>query len=73
MSQYILVLCVLVVLVLIASFIYTLKVPKQHNEEQDKSIPQSVKKHGILANPIFLTYIVAGVLIAFYIIYLIAG
>ncbi|MEI5905952.1 hypothetical protein WAK64_02575 [Bacillus spongiae] len=75
MSVYITVLSFIVVILLLVSLGYTFYVTKQQKElkgEYDGPIPDSVKSHPYLRNPIFLSMLIATVLILMYIVYLIA-
>ncbi|TYS15941.1 hypothetical protein FZC78_14175 [Rossellomorea vietnamensis] len=58
--------------VLVLSLLYTLKVARQQKElknELDTDLPDKVQEHPYTKNPIFLTYLIAAVLVILFIIY----
>ncbi|APH05482.1 hypothetical protein [Bacillus weihaiensis] len=67
------VLGVVALLILTASLIYTFKVGKLVSERKanyDTQINEKVQEHPYARNPIFLAYLIAGVLSLSYIFYL---
>ncbi|WLR52115.1 hypothetical protein LC040_04170 [Bacillus tianshenii] len=74
MSQFVYALLALIFITSLISLVYTYQIGKQMekaNSEYDKEVNTSVRAHHILRNPVFLSYIIASVLIIFYLMYLI--
>jgi hypothetical protein len=72
MSSFIMVLMLISAGVLVLSFLYTLKVARQQKalkNELDTDLPDKVQEHPYTKNPIFLTYLIAAVLVILFIIY----
>jgi hypothetical protein len=71
-----LVLSVLVLIILIYGLVYTVRIglnQKKQKSEFDTEVDEKVQDHSIIRNPIFLTYLIAALLIGFYIIYMSLG
>jgi len=58
-------------LVLMAGYFLTIKITKSQPSKgiDDESVPNQARRHSLLVNPVFIVYIVAGVLTAGLIIY----
>lgn len=72
MSSFIMVLMFISAGVLVLSFLYTLKVARQQKalkNELDTDLPDKVQEHPYTKNPIFLTSLIAAVLVILFIIY----
>ncbi|WP_168413173.1 hypothetical protein [Bacillus salacetis] len=72
MSSFVLILLLIAAGVLAASLLYTFKVARQQKalkNELDTEIPEKVQDHPYSRNPIFLTYLIAAVLVILFIIY----
>ncbi|TXC92190.1 hypothetical protein FS935_07355 [Metabacillus litoralis] len=73
MTYLTMVLGVIALLILGVSLIYTFKVGKLVSERKstyDTQINEKVQEHPYMRNPIFLAYIIAGILALAYIFYL---
>jgi hypothetical protein len=72
MSSFILILMLICAVILAFSLIYTFKVAKQQKSlknELDTDLPEKVQEHPYTRNPIFLSFLIAAVLVILFIIY----
>ncbi|WP_240189927.1 MULTISPECIES: hypothetical protein [Bacillaceae] len=72
MSSFVLILMLISAGLLILSLLYTFKVARQQKalkNELDTDLPDKVQEHPYTKNPIFLTYLIAAVLVILFIIY----
>ncbi|PPA72219.1 hypothetical protein [Jeotgalibacillus proteolyticus] len=67
-------LIIILIMTGIAGIALTLRIAnlKSNTEDgRDESVSGAVRRHSIVLNPIFLTYVIAGILIMGYVVYLI--
>ncbi|ART76152.1 hypothetical protein B4U37_08915 [Sutcliffiella horikoshii] len=72
MGSFDFILLIVALLILAGGMIYTYKVGRQSSTQsanQDSSIDEKVQDHYVLRNPVFLTYLIAAVLVLSYIVY----
>jgi hypothetical protein len=73
MGTFDLMLGVIALLIIVGGLFYTYRVGRRSNSSQsgemDSAISEKVQDHYILRNPVFLAYLVAGILVLIYIGY----
>ncbi|MBM7586639.1 hypothetical protein JOC86_003191 [Bacillus pakistanensis] len=72
MSTFVIILSFLAIGIAVFAIVYTLMIGRQQKVlkgELDTDIPDQVKEHAFIRNPIFLSFLIASVLILLYILY----
>ena len=76
MDQWTIILALFFLVVAIIGLIMTLKVMKDQlkaKDEKDHSVPNKIRNHNLLMNPIFLVYVATAVFSIVYILYWLAN